>query len=271
MPSLVTTSAPSGEGEPYAVSVAAPKMAVRDLDLHYRDFHALKGVSLAFPERKVTALIGPSGCGKSTLLKTLNRMNDLVAGCRVEGEVLLDGRDIYRGMAVDDLRRRVGMVFQQPTPCPLSVYDNVAFGPRTHGVRNRAQLDEIVERSLRSAAIWDELKDRLKKSALGLSGGQQQRLCIARALAVEPEVLLMDESTSALDPVSTAKIEELIGELKARYTVVVVTHNMLQARRISDRTAFFLLGEMVEEGPTSELFLAPRDRRTADYVEGRFG
>ena len=271
MPSLVTTSAPSGEGEPYTVSVAAPKMAVRDLDLHYRDFHALKGVSLAFPERKVTALIGPSGCGKSTLLKTLNRMNDLVAGCRVEGEVLLDGRDIYRGMAVDDLRRRVGMVFQQPNPFPMSVYDNVAFGPRTHGVRNRAQLDEIVERSLRGAAIWDELKDRLKKSALGLSGGQQQRLCIARALAVEPEVLLMDESTSALDPVSTAKIEELIGELKARYTVVVVTHNMLQARRISDRTAFFLLGEMVEEGPTSELFLAPRDRRTADYVEGRFG
>ena len=258
MPSLVTTSAPSGEGEPYAVSVAAPKMAVRDLDLRYRDFHALKGVSLAFPERKVTALIGPSGCGKSTLLKTLNRMNDLVAGCRVEGEVLLDGRDIYRGMAVDDLRRRVGMVFQQPNPFPMSVYDNVAFGPRTHGVRNRAQLDEIVERSLRGAAIWDELKDRLKKSALGLSGGQQQRLCIARALAVEPEVLLMDESTSALDPVSTAKIEELIGELKARYTVVVVTHNMLQARRISDRTAFFLLGEMVEEGPTSELFLAAR-------------
>ena len=271
MPSLVTTSAPSGEGEPYAVSVAAPKMAVRDLDLRYRDFHALKGVSLAFPERKVTALIGPSGCGKSTLLKTLNRMNDLVAGCRVEGEVLLDGRDIYRGMAVDDLRRRVGMVFQKANPFPMSIYDNITYGPKLHGVRNKAELDELVESSLRGAALWDEVKDRLKKSALGLSGGQQQRLCIARALAVKPEVLLMDEPTSALDPGSTMKVEELMSELKKNYTVVIVTHNMQQAARISDRTAFFLLGELVEVGPTNQIFSAPQDKRTEDYISGRFG
>lgn len=247
------------------------KMAVRDLNLHYRDFHALKNINLEFPENQVTALIGPSGCGKSTLLKSLNRMNDLVAGCRIEGEVTLDGEDAYRSLDVNSLRRRVGMVFQQPNPFPMSVYDNVAFGPRTHGVTKRADLDEIVERSLRDAAIWDELKDRLKKNALGLSGGQQQRLCIARALAVRPEVLLMDESTSALDPISTAKIEELVGELKKSYTVVMVTHNMLQALRVSDQTAFFLLGEMVEAGSTDDIFTNPADSRTADYVAGRFG
>lgn len=247
------------------------KMAVRDLNLHYRDFHALKNVNLEFPENQVTALIGPSGCGKSTLLKSLNRMNDLVEGCRIEGEVTLDGEDAYRSLDVNSLRRRVGMVFQQPNPFPMSVYDNVAFGPRTHGITKRADLDEIVERSLRDAAIWDELKDRLKKNALGLSGGQQQRLCIARALAVRPEVLLMDESTSALDPISTAKIEELVGELKKSYTVVTVTHNMLQALRVSDKTAFFLLGEMVETGSTDDIFTNPVDSRTADYVAGRFG
>lgn len=247
------------------------KMAVRDLNLHYRDFHALKNINLEFPENQVTALIGPSGCGKSTLLKSLNRMNDLVEGCRIEGEVTLDGEDAYRSLDVNSLRRRVGMVFQQPNPFPMSVYDNVAFGPRTHGITKRADLDEIVERSLRDAAIWDELKNRLKKNALGLSGGQQQRLCIARALAVRPEVLLMDESTSALDPISTAKIEELVGELKKSYTVVMVTHNMLQALRVSDKTAFFLLGEMVETGSTDDIFTNPVDSRTADYVAGRFG
>lgn len=247
------------------------KMAVRDLNLHYRDFHALKNINLEFPENQVTALIGPSGCGKSTLLKSLNRMNDLVEGCRIDGEVTLDGEDAYRSLDVNSLRRRVGMVFQQPNPFPMSVYDNVAFGPRTHGITKRADLDEIVERSLRDAAIWDELKDRLKKNALGLSGGQQQRLCIARALAVRPEVLLMDESTSALDPISTAKIEELVGELKKSYTVVMVTHNMLQALRVSDKTAFFLLGEMVETGSTDDIFTNPVDSRTADYVAGRFG
>lgn len=251
--------------------VANPKMAVENLNLYYGDFHALKNVTLAFPENQVTALIGPSGCGKSTLLKSLNRMNDLVEGCRVEGSVVLDGRDAYRTLAPTDLRRRVGMVFQQPNPFPMSIYDNVAFGPRTHGVRAKADLDAIVEQSLRDAAIWDELKDRLKKNALGLSGGQQQRLCIARALAVRPEVLLMDEATSALDPISTAKIEELVATLKERYTVIMVTHNMLQALRVSDRTAFFLLGEMVESGDTNDLFTAPRDQRTADYVAGRFG
>ncbi len=252
-------------------SLAAAKMAVRSLDLYYKDFHALHDVTLEFPEKQVTALIGPSGCGKSTLLKTLNRMNDLVEGCRVEGDVLLDGADAYRTLDPCVLRRRVGMVFQQPNPFPMSVYDNVAYGPRTHGVKRRAELDEIVEESLRRAAIWDELKDRLKKSALGLSGGQQQRLCIARALAVNPEVLLMDEATSALDPISTAKIEELVGEIKRDYTVIMVTHNMLQALRVSDKTAFFLLGDMVEAGPTEELFTTPKDQRTADYVEGRFG
>lgn len=247
------------------------KMGVDALNLYYGSFHALKDVSLDFPERRVTALIGPSGCGKSTLLKTLNRMNDLVPDCRVEGRITLDGQDAYGDIPVNDLRRRVGMVFQQPNPFPMSIYDNVAFGPRTHGVKDRAQLDGIVEQSLRDAAMWDEVKDRLRKSALGLSGGQQQRLCIARALAVKPEVLLLDESTSALDPISTAKIEELVGELKGSYTVVMVTHNMLQALRVSDKTAFFLLGEMVEAGPTDDIFTDPIDPRTADYVAGRFG
>lgn len=264
-------SAPAGLVASSASASGLAKMAVRDLNLHYRDLHALKNINLEFPENQVTALIGPSGCGKSTLLKSLNRMNDLVEGCRIEGEVTLDGEDAYRSLDVNSLRRRVGMVFQQPNPFPMSVYDNVAFGPRTHGITKRADLDEIVERSLRDAAIWDELKDRLKRNALGFSGGQQQRLCIARALAVRPEVLLMDESTSALDPISTAKIEELVGELKKSYTVVMVTHNMLQALRVSDKTAFFLLGEMVETGSTDDIFTNPVDSRTADYVAGRFG
>lgn len=247
------------------------KMQVHDLDLYYRDFHALKNINLEFPKNEVTALIGPSGCGKSTLLKTLNRMNDLVEGCRIKGNITLDGKDIYHGFDVNNLRRRVGMVFQQPNPFPMSVYDNVAFGPRTHGIKNHADLDEIVEQSLRDAAIWDELKDRLKKNALGLSGGQQQRLCIARALAVRPEVILMDECTSALDPISTAKIENLIGELKTKYTVIMVTHNMLQALRVSDKTAFFLMGEMIEAGSTDDIFTNPHDCRCADYVAGKFG
>ena len=247
------------------------KITIENLDLFYGSFHALKNINLAIPEGKITAFIGPSGCGKSTLLKSLNRMNDLVEGCRITGKVSLDGEDIYGKMDPSVLRRRVGMVFQKPNPFPMSVYDNIAYGPRTHGVRARAQLDEIVERSLRDAAIWDEVKDRLKKSALGLSGGQQQRLCIARALAVEPEVLLMDEPTSALDPISTSKIEDLAIELKKRYTIVIVTHNMQQAVRISDRTAFFLLGEVVEFGKTDELFSMPRDKRTEDYITGRFG
>lgn len=247
------------------------KMEVKDLNLFYGDFQALKHVSISMPEKEITAFIGPSGCGKSTLLKTLNRMNDLVEGCRIEGQVLLDGEDVYGSVNVNALRRRVGMVFQKPNPFPMSVYDNIAYGPRTHGVRKKAMLDEIVERSLRQAAIWEELKDRLKKSALGLSGGQQQRLCIARALAVEPEVLLMDESTSALDPISTSKIEDLAAELKSKYTVVMVTHNMQQAARISDNTAFFLLGELVEFGKTEQLFSTPADRRTEDYITGRFG
>ena len=250
---------------------APAKMGVHDLNLYYKDFHALKNINLDFPVNQVTALIGPSGCGKSTLLKSLNRMNDLVEGCRIEGEITLDGVDAYRSVDVNSLRRRVGMVFQQPNPFLMSVYDNIAFGPRTHGIKKRDQLDEIVEQSLRDAAIWDELKDRLKKNALGLSGGQQQRLCIARALAVRPEVLLMDESTSALDPISTAKIEDLVGELKSKYTVIMVTHNMLQALRVSDKTAFFLLGEMVEAGETDDIFTNPKDTRTADYVAGRFG
>lgn len=247
------------------------KMEVTDLNLYYGDFHALKNVSLKFPEKRVTALIGPSGCGKSTLLKTLNRMNDLVAGCRVDGTICLDNQNAYTEIGVNDLRRRVGMVFQQPNPFPMSIYDNVAFGPRTHGVKNREELDVIVEQSLRDAAIWDEVKDRLKKNALGMSGGQQQRLCIARALAVKPEVLLLDESTSALDPISTAKIEELVATLKQDYTIIMVTHNMLQALRVSDQTAFFLLGEMVEAGYTEDIFSRPQDTRTADYVAGRFG
>ena len=249
----------------------ATKFEVKDLDLYYGEFHALKNINLALPEKAITAFIGPSGCGKSTLLKTLNRMNDLVEGCRAEGSVKLDGEDIYGGMDVNLLRRRVGMVFQKPNPFPMSVYDNIAYGPRTHGVRSRVMLDEIVEKSLTQAAIWDEVKDRLKKSALGLSGGQQQRLCIARALAVEPEVLLMDESTSALDPISTGKIEELAMDLKKQYTIIIVTHNMQQAARISDNTAFFLLGDLVEFGKTEQIFSMPTDKRTEDYITGRFG
>ncbi len=247
------------------------KISIEHLNLFYGEFQALKDINLNLPEREITAFIGPSGCGKSTLLKSLNRMNDLVEGCRIEGKVRLDGEDIYHGMDVNSLRRRVGMVFQKPNPFPMSVYDNVAYGPRTHGIHSKAKLDEIVERSLRSAAIWDELKDRLKKSALGLSGGQQQRLCIARALAVEPEVLLMDEPTSALDPISTAKIEELAMELRRDYTIIIVTHNMQQAVRISDRTAFFLLGDVVEYNTTEHLFSMPEDKRTEDYITGRFG
>ena len=247
------------------------KIKVKDLDLYYGDFKALKQVNLKIEEKEITAFIGPSGCGKSTLLKTLNRMNDLVEGCRIEGSVTLDGEDIYGAMDPTILRKRVGMVFQKPNPFPMSVYDNIAFGPRTHGIRSKAQLDEIVEQSLRNAAIWEELKDRLHKSALGLSGGQQQRLCIARALAVQPEVLLMDEPTSALDPISTSKIEDLVAELKKEYTIVMVTHNMQQAARISDKTAFFLLGEVIEMDETEKMFSMTKDRRTEDYITGRFG
>ena len=247
------------------------KLETTDLHLWYGNFEALKGISMAIPEKEITAFIGPSGCGKSTYLKTLNRMNDLVEGCHIQGKVTLDGEDIYGNMDVNLLRRRVGMVFQKPNPFPMSIYDNIAYGPRIHGVRSKAKLDEIVETSLRQAAIWEETKDKLKKSALGLSGGQQQRLCIARALAVEPEVLLMDEPTSALDPISTAKIEDLALELKKRYTIVIVTHNMQQAVRISDRTAFFLLGDLIEYAPTEQLFSTPVDKRTEDYITGRFG
>ena len=247
------------------------KIDIEKLNLWYGDFQALKSIELHLPANQITAFIGPSGCGKSTLLKTLNRMNDLVEGCRIEGRVLLDGEDIYGKIDVNHLRKRVGMVFQKPNPFPMSIYDNIAYGPRTHGVRSRVKLDEIVERSLRSAAIWDEVKDRLKTSALGLSGGQQQRLCIARALAVEPEVLLMDEPTSALDPISTSRVEELALQLKKDYTIVMVTHNMQQAARISDKTAFFLLGEMVEFGATEKIFSMPKDKRTEDYITGRFG
>ena len=247
------------------------KLTIKNLDLYYSEFKALKNINLNIQEKEITAFIGPSGCGKSTLLKSLNRMNDLVEGCRIEGEVLLDGENIYRDMDVNLLRKRVGMVFQKPNPFPMSIYDNIAYGPRTHGIKGKAQLDEIVERSLRDAAIWDEVKDRLKKNALGLSGGQQQRLCIARALAVEPNVLLMDEPTSALDPISTSKIEELAMELKEKYTIVIVTHNMQQAVRISDNTAFFLLGELVEYDNTEKLFSTPEDQRTEDYITGRFG
>ena len=278
----------------------ANKMMIDDLNLYYGQFHALKDISLNIQEKEITAFIGPSGCGKSTLLKSLNRMNDLVEGCKITGQVTLDETDIYRDLDVNLLRKRVGMVFQKPNPFPMSVYDNVAYGPRTHGIRSKAKLDQIVEEALRGAAIWDELKDRLKKSALGLSGGQQQRLCIARALAVkpevllmddpkelsggmkqrvaiarayaaEPEVLLMDEPTSALDPISTIKIEELAQKLKKDYTIVMVTHNMQQATRISDKTVFFLLGEIIETGKTDELFSMPKDKRTEDYITGRFG
>ena len=249
-----------------------PKIALRDLHLYYGDFHALKGLSMEIPEKEITAFIGPSGCGKSTCLKTLNRMNDLVEGCKITGGVFIDGEDIYAPQTdVTLLRRRAGMVFQKPNPFPMSVYDNIAYGPRVHGVKKKHELDEIVERSLREAALWDEVKDRLKKSALGLSGGQHQRLCIARALAVEPDILLMDEPTSALDPISTTKIEDLMAELKKKYTVVIVTHNMQQAARISDRTAFFLLGEIVEYDATPAMFSMPQDKRTEDYITERFG
>ena len=247
-------------------------ITVNDLCLWYGKTQALKNIDMQIPEKSITALIGPSGCGKSTFLKTLNRMNDLIPEVRITGEVLYQERNIIeKSVDVNDLRKNIGMVFQKPNPFPMSVYDNIAYGPRTHGIRSKAMLDEIVERSLKGAAIWDEVKDRLKKSALGLSGGQQQRLCIARALAVEPEVLLMDEPTSALDPISTGKIEELALELKKRYTIVIVTHNMQQAVRISDQTAFFLLGELVEIGETEALFSQPRDKRTEDYITGRFG
>ena len=248
------------------------KIVIEHLNLWYGSFQALKDINLRLPANEITAFIGPSGCGKSTLLKSLNRMNDLVEGCRIEGTVTLDGEDIFsRKMDVNLLRKRVGMVFQKPNPFPMSIYDNVAYGPRTHGIRSRVKLDEIVEKSLRGAAIWDEVKDRLKKSALGMSGGQQQRLCIARSLAVEPEVLLMDEPTSALDPASTMRIEELMSELKKNYTVVIVTHNMQQAARISDQCAFFLVGELVECAPTQQIFSMPADKRTEDYITGRFG
>ena len=247
-------------------------MTVQGLNLWYGDHQALHDISLSIPEKSITALIGPSGCGKSTFLKTLNRMNDLIPGVKITGDVRYRNQDIFApGTDVNELRREIGMVFQKPNPFPMSIYDNIAYGPRTHGIKNRAKLDEIVEKSLRGAAIWDEVKDRLKKNALGLSGGQQQRLCIARALAVEPEVLLMDEPTSALDPISTSKIEELAMQLKEQYTIVIVTHNMQQAVRISDRTAFFLLGELIECDDTQQLFSQPQDKRTEDYITGRFG
>ena len=247
------------------------KFSVKGLDLYYGDFHALKDVNLDITAKEITAFIGPSGCGKSTFLKTLNRMNDLVEGCKITGDVRLDGENIYSGMDVSQLRKRVGMVFQKPNPFPMSIYDNIAYGPRTHGIHNKAKLNEIVETSLRQAAIWDEVKDRLNKSALGMSGGQQQRLCIARALAVQPEVILMDEPTSALDPISTSKIEDLVIELKKDYTIIMVTHNMQQATRVSDKTVFFLLGEIIESGDTEKLFSVPTDKRTEDYITGRFG
>ena len=247
------------------------KFTIKDLDLFYGDFQALKKISMHIPEKEITAFIGPSGCGKSTLLKSLNRMNDLVEGCKITGTLLLDGEPINQMKNVNLLRKRVGMVFQKPNPFPMSIYDNVAYGPRTHGICKKSELDAIVEDSLKKAAIWDETKDRLKKSALGMSGGQQQRLCIARALAVQPEVLLMDEPTSALDPISTTKIEDLALELKNQYTIVMVTHNMQQAARISDKTAFFLLGEMVEMNDTETIFSKPQDKRTDDYITGRFG
>lgn len=247
------------------------KFTIQNMELYYGDFKALKGINLNIQANEITAFIGPSGCGKSTLLKSLNRMNDLVEGCKITGSIRLDGEDIYGDMDINLLRKRVGMVFQKPNPFPMSVYDNIAFGPRTHGIRSRVALDDIVEKSLRDAAIWDELKDRLKKSALGLSGGQQQRLCIARALAVQPEVILMDEPTSALDPISTSRIEDLAVELKKDYTIIMVTHNMQQAARISDKTAFFLLGEVIEFGDTEQIFSMPRNRKTEEYITGRFG
>ncbi|MCO4668679.1 phosphate ABC transporter, ATP-binding protein [Streptococcus infantarius subsp. infantarius] len=247
------------------------KLIVNNLDLYYGDFHALKSINLEIPANGITAFIGPSGCGKSTLLKSLNRMNDLAKDCRITGKVILDGEDIYQDVDINRLRKKVGMVFQKPNPFLMSIYDNITFGPRTHGIHAKAQLDEIVERSLKQAAIWDEVKDRLKKSAMGLSGGQQQRLCIARALAIEPEILLMDEPTSALDPISTSKIEDLAVTLKDKYSIVMVTHNMQQAVRVSDQTAFFLMGELIECNQTSQLFSLPQDERTENYITGRFG
>ncbi len=247
------------------------KFQINNANLYYGDFHALKDINLKIPQNKITAFIGPSGCGKSTLIKSLNRMNDLVEGCKITGEFLLDGEDIYKNMDTNILRKRVGMVFQKPNPFPMSIYNNIAYGPRTHGIKEKHKLDEIVEQSLRNAAIWDEVKDRLHRSALSLSGGQQQRICIARALAVNPEVLLMDEPTSALDPISTAKIEDLAVELRDKYTIVIVTHNMQQATRISDRTAFFLIGEIIEENDTEALFSNPTNQKTEDYITGRFG
>ena len=246
-------------------------ITAKDLNLWYTTNHALKDINIELPQKEITALIGPSGCGKSTFLKCINRMNDLVEGCRIEGEITLDGVDTYKDMDVNILRKKVGMVFQKPNPFPMSIYDNIAYGPRIHGIKSKVVLDEIVERSLRQAAIWDECKDRLKKSALGMSGGQQQRLCIARALAVEPDILLMDEPTSALDPISTSKIEDLAVELKEKYTIVMVTHNMQQAARIADKTAFFLLGEVIEFDETEKMFSTPGDKRTEDYITGRFG
>lgn len=247
------------------------KIVIKDLNLYYGEVQALKNVNLSIPENQITAFIGPSGCGKTTLLKSLNRMNDLIEGCRITGEVLLDGENIYDNIDVNMLRKRAGMVFQKPNPFPMSIYDNIAYGPRTHGIHAKTKLDEVVEKSLIDAAIWDEVKDRMKKSALSLSGGQQQRVCIARALAVQPDVILMDEPTSALDPISTAKIEDLIVELKNKYTIIIVTHNMQQAARVSDKTAFFLMGEIIEYDDTQRLFSAPQDKRTEDYITGRFG
>lgn len=248
------------------------KISIKDMDLWYGDFQALHGVSLEIPKNQITAFIGPSGCGKSTLIKSLNRMNDLVEGCRIEGDIVLDGKDIYKStMNVNSLRKNVGMVFQQPNPFPMSIYNNIAYGPRTHGITDKKQLDEIVEKSLRGAAIWEEVKDDLNKNALSISGGQQQRICIARALAVQPEVLLMDEPTSALDPISTAKIEELVTELKEKYTIVMVTHNMQQASRVSDQTAFFFNGRIIESGDTRDMFTNPTKKQTEDYISGRFG
>ncbi|NLY66635.1 MAG: phosphate ABC transporter ATP-binding protein [Tissierellia bacterium] len=248
------------------------KFIIKNMNLYYGDFHALKNININIEKNEITALIGPSGCGKSTLLKSLNRMNDLIEECRIEGDILLDGKDIYKdNIDVNVLRKRVGMVFQRPNPFPMSIYDNIAYGPRTHGIKSKSKLDEIVEKSLRQAAIWDEVKNKLKQNALRISGGQQQRICIARALAVEPEVLLMDEPTSALDPISTSKIEDLIQELKKDYTIIIVTHNMQQAARVSDKTAFLLSGELIEFGKTEDIFTVPRDKRTEDYITGRFG
>ena len=251
--------------------MSTPKLSIKDVNLFYGDFHALHGISMDIDENKITSFIGPSGCGKSTLLKSINRMNDLVEGCKITGEFLLDNKNIYKDIEINTLRKRVGMVFQKANPFPMSVYDNIAFGPRTHGIKKKAELDVIVRQALEDAALWDEVKDRLNKSALGLSGGQQQRLCIARALAVQPEVLLMDEPTSALDPISTSKIEELTLKLKKDYTIVIVTHTMQQAMRISDKTAFFLLGDLIEYGDTEMMFSTPKEKKTEDYITGRFG